>query len=125
MKYLICLVLIAIVSSSFLPREDEEMFKFMKFMRQHEREYSSIEEFQERFEIFKSNLRKVDSHEKFSQFMDMTEEEFSARLTLNSAGIAAIKSTMESYKLKNVMGEIPTNFDWREKGAVSAIKNQG
>lgn len=125
MKFLVALTILAAVSASFLGREDEEMFKFMKFIQQHNREYASLDEFHAKFEIFKNNLRKVDTHETFSPFMDLTEEEFSFGLNLNVSAIAEARSKMETYKVKNVMGELPENFDWRQHGAVSEVKNQG
>jgi len=72
MRYILVLALLAIVSAQFLPREDVKMFKFMKFLRQYDIEYDTVEEFERRFEIFSVNLEKVNS-ESFARFMDKTE----------------------------------------------------
>ncbi len=125
MKYIVALIVLVFVSTNFLSNKDESMFKFMKFVKEHNKEYETFEEFHERFEIFKNNLKKVDNHEVFSPFMDMTEYEFSSRLNLDIDALAAAKSKMESYRLKNKLSELPESFDWRDQGAVSEVKNQG
>ena len=125
MKYLVALIVLVFVSTNFLSNKDESMYKFMKFVKDNNKEYETFEEFHERFEIFKNNLKKVDNHEVFSPFMDMTEYEFSSRLNLDIDALAAAKSKMESYRLKNKLSELPESFDWRDQGAVSEVKNQG
>ncbi len=125
MKFLVAVLLVVACTSAFLGREDEDMFKFMKFVKEHNREYQTFEEFHAKFEIFKSNLHKVDDHESFSPFMDMTETQFQARLNLETEAIAESRSKMERYTLSAKRGELPTSFDWREQGAVAAIKDQG
>ena len=127
MKYIVALLVLVVVSTSFLSDENSTMFKFMKFVKEHNKEYETFEEFHERFEIFKNNLNKVENHEVFSPFMDMTEYEFNARLTLDADAIAAAKSKMESYVLKNRLSssELPESFNWNDQGAVMPVKNQG
>ena len=126
MKFLVAVLLVVACTSAFLGREDEDMFKFMKFVKEHNREYQTFEEFHTRFEIFKSNLHKVDDHESFSPFMDMTETQFQSRLNLETSAIAASRSKMERYTLSTKMGDLPTSFDWRDtKGVVNNIKDQG
>lgn len=127
MKYIVALLVLVVVSTSFLSDENSTMFKFMKFVKEHNKEYETFEEFHERFEIFKNNLNKVENHEVFSPFMDMTEYEFSSRLTLDADAIAAAKSKMESYVLKNRLSssELPESFNWNDQGAVMPVKNQG
>lgn len=125
-KFIITLIaLIVVVNSQFLKREDEEMYLFLKFTQQHNKEYNTIEEFQEKFEIFKQNLNKIENKTNFSPFMDQTEEEFRFGLNLDVASIASARSKMTRYIPTLTFGEIPEAFDWRENGAVSDVKNQG
>jgi len=77
-----------------------------------------------KFEVFKFNLDNVANHETFSPFMDMTTEEFQYRLTLNAADMPKTRATMERYSLKGLV-EAPAELDWRAKGVVNPIKNQG
>ena len=60
MKYIVALLVLVVVSTSFLSDENSTMFKFMKFVKEHNKEYETFEEFHERFEIFKNNLNKVE-----------------------------------------------------------------
>ncbi len=124
-KTLIVLAIIAAVSANFLPREDETMFKFMKFIRENNKEYKTIEEFQTRFTIFKANVLVAGEQESYNRFMDQSTEEFKGLLNLNSAAIPAVKAVSERYTVKNVMGELPETHDWREHKAVGAVKDQG
>jgi len=100
------------------------MFAFIKFIKQHNKSYTSIEEFQNKFEIFRINISKADSMDVFSPFMDIAAEEFGRqRLNLDASAIAAAKSKMSPYVLKSTFAA-PTSFDWRGK-AVTHIKDQG
>jgi len=129
-KIIIVLTLIVAINSTFLGKEDKNMFKFMKFIKQHDKEYATIEEFHAKFEIFKNNiiitnnLNQIFDEENMSPFMDQTVEEFKARLNLDVSKMAEIKSTMEPYGPTNVT-DVPENWDWRDHGAVSHVKNQG
>jgi C1A family cysteine protease len=123
-KFIIALTLIVAINSTFLGREDESMFKFMKFVKQHDKEYASIEEFHEKFEIFKNNMAEIVDDEAMSPFMDVTVEEFKKRNNLNVEAMASMKSTMKSYGPTKVQ-DVPLNWDWVEQGAVSHVKNQG
>jgi cathepsin F len=124
-KTLIVLAIIAAVSANFLPREDETMYKFMKFIRDNNKEYTTIEEFQARFNIFKANILLAGEQESYNRFMDQTTEEFKGLLNLNAQAIPAIKAVSETYVSKLVLGELPETHDWREHKAVGAVKDQG
>lgn len=124
-KLILALVFIAAVSATFLPKEDEVMFKFMKFIRQYNKEYSSVEEFQIRFEIFKHNLSKVEDHERFVPHMDVSEEEFKNKLTLSAAAIPKSRANSSKYESTLALGELPDTHDWISKGAVTPVKDQG
>lgn len=92
MKLLSLVLVVVCLFSCFKTQEvnDEDKFaysEFQKFILEHGKNYTSIEEMTARFEIFKMNLKnlKVIEEEedtedvdenKYSEFMDMTEEEF-------------------------------------------------
>ncbi|KAI5447807.1 hypothetical protein KIW84_015308 [Lathyrus oleraceus] len=109
--------------------------KHQQWMTKHGRTYTDSFEMKKRFEIFKENLEYI---EKFNSagnksyklglnpYSDLTSEEFIASHT----GIK-IPNQLSSSKLGSnavlfdVNGDVPTNFDWREQGAVTDVKNQG
>jgi len=91
----------------------------------------------ERFEIFKSNVKYIDSVNKknltyrlgLNKFADLSHEEFRAMYLkpMNMQGMEKLKRR----GLKNVsftpqnLNRLPASFDWRRRGAVSPVKNQG
>jgi cathepsin F len=125
-KFIIALIAVLAVANAttFLPKEDEAMFAFTRFIKQHNKEYSSVSEFQARFEIFRENLAHVDQIEKFSPFMDISRSEFKIRHSLNTEKLAEMKSMMTKAAILSTE-DLPESLDWRTKGAVSDVKDQG
>jgi cathepsin F len=144
MKRLVSLVLLAIALSMVVCLEkasDEKVFEqFQNFMHQHGKSYKTIEEFKDRFEIFKQNYKKIEMHQMMlhkdgkeptyemgvTQFFDMTPAEFAkAYLTLDISHMQRLKSQAEAVKPTYSEGQAPLNWDWREQGKVSPVRNQG
>ncbi|KAF6776792.1 hypothetical protein AHF37_03516, partial [Paragonimus kellicotti] len=81
-----------------------------------------------RFAIFKENLLRAQSHQlqergtaKYgvTQFFDLTPEEFAAKFLS-----PPIDDQVEHVQL-NDLEAAPERIDWREKGAVAPVENQG
>ena len=123
-KFILALALFVAVSATVV-RDEIDMFNFMKFVKQHNKEYSSYEEFHHKFEVFRQNLNKVENTESYSPFMDISEDEFSSRLNLDAASIAEARSKMTRYTPKLTLRDLPSSYDAREHGLVSHVKNQG
>lgn len=95
------------------------------------------EEKERRFEIFKDNLRFVDEHNKgtnqtyklgLNKFADLSNEEYRAMYMgtrMRRTG-GMLSSTKKSDRYAYRHGdELPDSVDWREKGAVAPVKDQG
>ncbi|XP_057666860.1 cathepsin L-like proteinase [Diorhabda carinulata] len=127
MKLLVLLVSLVVVSAS--DYELWEEFK-VKFSKSH-----SLTEDKLRFEIFQNNLRKIEEHNamyekgeisyflKVTQFADWTSEEFKSMLGAQLNGKPEI-SPIGTFKPEANFTR-PESIDWRQKGAVLGVKNQG
>ncbi|XP_020250278.1 senescence-specific cysteine protease SAG39-like [Asparagus officinalis] len=106
-----------------------------KWMAQHGRVYKDAAEKLHRFKIFKANVEYIEAFNSAgahkyklgaNQFADLTNEEFRAsyngfRPSKPNVLKAAVRS---NFKYENFTAA-PASMDWRTKGAVTPIKNQG
>jgi cathepsin F len=126
-------VILAIFASvnanfSFLENEKPSLDKlFTKFLHQHNKSYHG-EELKERFLIFAENIKNhglhllLEENPKFSPFFDLSEEEFSKTyLNLRTDLLERSDKLMQVETNLNA----PSEFDWRDHGVVTPVKNQG
>jgi len=104
---------------------------FYKFMMEFNKTYSSYTEYNNRYSIFRDNMKKIlelQQNEKGSaqygptKYSDLTEEEFSQLLGLRM-DMKPVFNLMNPAAIPDVY--LPQEFDWRTKGAVTPVKNQG
>ncbi|KAJ0965349.1 hypothetical protein J5N97_026487 [Dioscorea zingiberensis] len=103
-----------------------------QWMLEHGRTYRDAAEKQLRFEIFKLNLEFIESinsgNHKFklaaNRFADLTNDEFKAMYTGFKPSPANPNAPKTSFKYEN-FSDVPASMDWRTKGAVTPIKDQG
>ncbi|XP_058092329.1 senescence-specific cysteine protease SAG39-like [Magnolia sinica] len=102
-----------------------------QWMAQNGRTYKDVAEKEQRFKIFKSNVELIESFNSIGDrsyklsvnaFADMTNDEFrAARNGYRPTRARASEAT--SFMYENVTA--PSTMDWRKKGAVTPIKDQG
>ncbi|PHT42697.1 Senescence-specific cysteine protease SAG39 [Capsicum baccatum] len=107
------------------------MQKYKRWMIQYGHVYRTNAEKVSRFKIFKENVELIkDFNDAVNQpyklginaFADLTNEEF--RVAQNGLNIPFCEPKITSFKYKNITA-VPTTMDWRTKGAVTPIKDQG
>jgi cathepsin F len=130
-RVIIALVLVGLALAA--TREDfRALTEFKKFMAANNKSYSN-EEMRSRFQIFKSNLALIDNlnaqskHAKFgvTKFADMSPEEFKALYLGTKPFKPQADWPMLPLKSEQELKDIPQDWDWRTKGAVTPVKNQG
>ncbi|KAL7090074.1 hypothetical protein ACP275_12G017500 [Erythranthe tilingii] len=119
-------------------RRTDEQVKglYESWLAKHGKAYNGIGEKDRRFDIFKDNLKFVDDHNSgnrtyvvgLNKFADLTNEEYRSTYlgTRSDPTRRFVKSKNASRRYAHRSGEmLPESVDWRERGAVSPIKNQG
>jgi len=111
--------------------------KFEEFKQKFQKKYDSPAEELKRFKIFVRNMeaaskmKVLDTSAKYghmSPLADLSEQEFGKMNTLPVTRETLIAHEMEAkkhvskYQLQ--LKSLPDGFDWREKGAVTDVKNQ-
>ena len=122
-------------SSSSWRTDDEVNAMYESWLVKHRKFYNALGEKEQRFQIFKDNLRYIEQHNSgdhsyklgLNKFADLTKEEF----RLGYTGAKTIGSRRKSNNVKSDRysprsgDALPDFVDWRTKGAVAAVKDQG
>ncbi|CAL5403791.1 unnamed protein product [Camellia sinensis] len=111
-------------------QEDSMYERHEQWMTSFGRVYKDTAEKEERFKIFKANVEMIDFFNNASnkpyklgvnEFADLTNEEFKLRNRFKSHVCTVAKRL---FKYENVT-VVPATMDWRKKGAVTPVKDQG
>ncbi|XP_065857349.1 senescence-specific cysteine protease SAG39-like [Euphorbia lathyris] len=102
-----------------------------QWMARYGRVYKDSNEKEMRFNIFKQNVHLIESFNKdeaksfklgINQFADLTNEEF--KTSRNGFKGHMCSEQAGPFRYENISA-VPTSMDWRKKGAVTPIKDQG
>lgn len=115
---------------------DETLWQLYEKWRQHHTVSRDMNDKHKRFNVFKENVKYIHEVNKkdkpyklaLNKFADMTREEF--RQTYAGSKIhhhvrlRGAPRGSEGFMYENVES-LPASVDWRQKGAITAVKNQG
>jgi cathepsin F len=143
--FILSLCLIAVFTQKQSELDNLLFKKYQKFLTKFEKSYPNMDEMNAKFAVFKQNylkaklkaaqFPKTEDVKSFgtTEFMDMTEEEFSKNyLTLNQTALP--NNTTKFYFNQTINktngrflqnDDVPESWDWTERGAVNPIRNQG
>jgi KDEL-tailed cysteine endopeptidase len=131
---LFCLGLFAIQVTSRTLQDDSIMYeRHEQWMSQYGKIYKDHQERETRFKIFTENVNYVEASNAdetksyklgINQFADLTNEEFVASRNKFKGHMCSSITRTTTFKYENVSA-IPSTVDWRKKGAVTPVKNQG
>ena len=124
---------------SLILSETDDWVKFTEFQEKFSKRYEEMEDVEDRFHIFRTNMRSIIAHNlditqnftmAINQFSDLTPQEFK---TIYVSGLKTdvgvdSKTEVGSYGCKtfsSTASGAPASIDWRTKGAVTSVKDQG
>ena len=111
--------------------------EFTNFQERFSKHYSTIQELETRFSVFRNNFVSILAHNAdfnqnftmgVNQFTDLTPEEFKDQYIGGFKSAGDLKSEVGSYGCKSFSSSAsgsPVSMDWRAKGVVNPVRDQG
>ena len=139
MKTTLAVILFALFSIVGANTSHHHWDSFLDFMDSHNKTYEN-DDLMYRFKVFSNNLNKIEKHNiendwkmGVNRYADMTAHEFRCATNYGcfvdedgrhiGRGVRGLNGGCKGTMAINI--EVLDSIDWREKGAVTAVKNQG
>jgi cathepsin L len=129
----LALALLSSSVSAVAPHHDTlETYTFADYVRDFHKTYSK-DELLEREQIFLKKRDAIIAHNKMkstwtenvNELTDMTPAEVEARRGIDKAMMFKARSRPTGRVPKPLPADLPASVDWRDKGVVTSVKNQG
>jgi C1A family cysteine protease len=110
---------------------NETFSTFLQFNQYYNKKYDNDEHFRHRYSIFEENFNKINKHNseghswtmELNQFADLTSSEFKTKTRCYDNPIPNLYTPHLKFNSDNIK-DIPSEWDWTEKGAVTPVKDQ-
>jgi len=132
MKIIVLFALITLITAD--QWHELESYTFDDYVLDFPSKNYKIHEKPLRKQIFDMKLKEIKKHNSddtkswklsVNQFTDRTDEEFQRVLGMRKGMLYANKNDVHSYSHKIDLSAIPPSIDWRTKGVVTKVKDQG
>jgi len=129
MKKVLLFVLLFVAVSAVQILHGE--IQFSSYMQKFNKNYKNGEEYVMRLKNFEDSIQRIEKLNKkakyarfgINKFSDMSVEEFQNTILMKNPIIPTQKPNVPV--LQTNVAALPTSFGWRDKGAVTAVKDQG
>jgi len=135
MKFIVLVTLMVLATAFAAPTVDEARFVFNGWVKHHGKHYTTHQEATRRFSIFHENLAVVLKHNEeaalgkhtytlgMNKMADLTNEEYRSMYLQYQRPLRRLTSKQSVHMCSNE--SIPDSVDWRTKGIVTGVKDQG
>jgi len=129
----LCFFLVSALSITTKQRKNQDEPTFQAWMSQHNKAYSTPDEYKLRLGIFSDNIKKIaklnqdsmihgGARFNLTKFSDFSSVEFKEKF-LNSLIVPKAPEDKDVLVLPG--GAVPDSFDWKSQGKITAVKDQG
>ena len=123
------------VKAKLLEQNLMERNIFERWLVENHKNYNGLGEKDQRFQIFMDNVRFVQEHNSdpnqsyelgLTRFADLTNEEFRAMYLRKKMERRTSRAPVKAERYLHKAGDsLPDEVDWRAKGAVAPVRDQG